>query len=37
VLGLFHDVEAGRAAAEGFPGAHVAKPVGPHAGEVLPT
>jgi 4-diphosphocytidyl-2-C-methyl-D-erythritol kinase len=35
VLGLFHDRERGRAAAERFPGATVAKPVGPHAGEVL--
>jgi len=35
VLGLFHDVDAGKAAAAGFPGAVVAKPVGPHAGEVL--
>jgi 4-diphosphocytidyl-2-C-methyl-D-erythritol kinase len=35
VLGLFHDVAAGKAAAEGFPGAKVARPVGPHAGEVL--
>jgi 4-diphosphocytidyl-2-C-methyl-D-erythritol kinase len=35
VLGLFRDVEAGAAAAGGFPGAVVARPVGPHAGEVL--
>jgi 4-diphosphocytidyl-2-C-methyl-D-erythritol kinase len=35
VLGLFHDVAAGRAAAERFPGARLARPVGPHAGEVL--
>jgi 4-diphosphocytidyl-2-C-methyl-D-erythritol kinase len=34
-LGLFHDVDAARAARDGFPGAHVARPVGPHAGEVL--
>jgi 4-diphosphocytidyl-2-C-methyl-D-erythritol kinase len=35
VLGLFHDVQACRDAAQRFPGAIVAKPVGPHAGEVL--
>jgi 4-diphosphocytidyl-2-C-methyl-D-erythritol kinase len=35
VLGLFRDVEAGKAAAERFPGARVARPVGPHEGEVL--
>lgn len=35
VLGLFRDADAGRAAAQRFPEAHVARPVGPHAGEVL--
>lgn len=35
VLGLFRDVDAGKAAAERFAGARVARPVGPHAGEVL--
>jgi len=35
VLGLFHDRDRGRAAARHFDGASVAKPVGPHAGEVL--
>jgi 4-diphosphocytidyl-2-C-methyl-D-erythritol kinase len=35
VLGLFRDTHAGRAAVARFPGASVAKPVGPHAGEVL--
>jgi 4-diphosphocytidyl-2-C-methyl-D-erythritol kinase len=35
VLGLFRDVEAGKAAKARFPGAMVAKPVGPHGGEVL--
>ena len=35
VLGLFHDVRAGKAAKALFPGAKVAKPVGPHGGEVL--
>jgi 4-diphosphocytidyl-2-C-methyl-D-erythritol kinase len=35
VLGLFHDVHAGKAAKAHFPGAKVAKPVGPHSGEVL--
>jgi 4-diphosphocytidyl-2-C-methyl-D-erythritol kinase len=35
VLGLFRHVEAGKAARAHFPGAHVAKPVGPHGGEVL--
>lgn len=35
LLGLFRDVEAARAAAERFTGSHVARPVGPHAGEVL--
>ena len=35
VLGLFRDRDAGRAAAERFDGASVAKPVGPHSGEVL--
>ncbi|HEU4975019.1 MAG TPA: hypothetical protein VFT50_07995 [Baekduia sp.] len=34
-LGLFRDVEAGRAAAGRFLGSRVARPVGPHAGEVL--
>jgi 4-diphosphocytidyl-2-C-methyl-D-erythritol kinase len=37
VLGLFRDVEAGKAARAHFPGAKVARPVGPHGGEVLPT
>lgn len=36
VLGLFRDRKAGKAARAAFPGAHVAKPVGPHGGEVLP-
>ncbi|MDX6700990.1 MAG: 4-diphosphocytidyl-2-C-methyl-D-erythritol kinase [Baekduia sp.] len=36
VLGLFHDKKAGKAARALFEGAHVAKPVGPHGGEVLP-
>jgi 4-diphosphocytidyl-2-C-methyl-D-erythritol kinase len=35
VLGLFRDVQAGKAAKAHFPGAKVAKPVGPHGGEVL--
>jgi 4-diphosphocytidyl-2-C-methyl-D-erythritol kinase len=35
VLGLFRDVPAGKAAKARFPGAKVAKPVGPHGGEVL--
>jgi 4-diphosphocytidyl-2-C-methyl-D-erythritol kinase len=35
VLGLFRDVRAGKAAKARFPGAKVAKPVGPHGGEVL--
>jgi 4-diphosphocytidyl-2-C-methyl-D-erythritol kinase len=35
VLGLFRDRAAATAAAERFPGARVARPVGPHAGEVL--
>jgi len=35
VLGLFHEVKAAKAAREQFPGAKVAKPVGPHGGEVL--
>jgi 4-diphosphocytidyl-2-C-methyl-D-erythritol kinase len=35
VLGLFRDVAAGKAAKAQFPGAKVAKPVGPHGGEVL--
>jgi 4-diphosphocytidyl-2-C-methyl-D-erythritol kinase len=35
VLGLFHDVKAAKAARERFPGAKVAKPIGPHGGEVL--
>jgi 4-diphosphocytidyl-2-C-methyl-D-erythritol kinase len=35
VLGLFRDTDAGKAAAKRFPGSHVARPVGPHAGEVL--
>jgi 4-diphosphocytidyl-2-C-methyl-D-erythritol kinase len=36
VLGLFRDRTRADEAAERFPGAHVARPVGPHAGEVLP-
>jgi 4-diphosphocytidyl-2-C-methyl-D-erythritol kinase len=36
VLGLFRDPAAAKDAQERFPGAHVARPVGPHAGEVLP-
>jgi 4-diphosphocytidyl-2-C-methyl-D-erythritol kinase len=35
VLGLFRDVHAGKAAKARFPGAKIAKPVGPHGGEVL--
>jgi 4-diphosphocytidyl-2-C-methyl-D-erythritol kinase len=35
VLGLYRDAHAARAAAKELPGARVAKPVGPHAGEVL--
>lgn len=35
VLGLFRDGDAARAAVEAFPGALLARPVGPHAGEVL--
>jgi 4-diphosphocytidyl-2-C-methyl-D-erythritol kinase len=35
VLGLFHDRDRGKAAVERFDGASIAKPVGPHAGEVL--
>jgi 4-diphosphocytidyl-2-C-methyl-D-erythritol kinase len=35
VLGLFRDRERGKAAVERFDGASVARPVGPHAGEVL--
>jgi 4-diphosphocytidyl-2-C-methyl-D-erythritol kinase len=36
VLGLFHDREAAKAARDAhFPGGKVAKPVGPHGGEVL--
>jgi 4-diphosphocytidyl-2-C-methyl-D-erythritol kinase len=35
VLGLFHSVQAAKAAREHFPGSKVAKPVGPHGGEVL--
>ena len=35
VLGLFHDVKAAKAAREHFPGSKVAKPIGPHGGEVL--
>lgn len=35
VLGLFHDRDRAKAAAKHFDGASVAKPVGPHAGEVL--
>jgi 4-diphosphocytidyl-2-C-methyl-D-erythritol kinase len=35
ILGLFHDVKAAKAARDRFPGAKVAKPVGPHGGEVL--
>lgn len=34
VLGLFRDLDAGRAAVDVFPGSVVARPVGPHAGEV---
>jgi 4-diphosphocytidyl-2-C-methyl-D-erythritol kinase len=36
VLGLFRDVDLARAVAERFAGARIARPVGPHAGEVLP-
>jgi 4-diphosphocytidyl-2-C-methyl-D-erythritol kinase len=35
VLGLFRERDRAKAAVERFPGASVAKPVGPHAGEVL--
>jgi 4-diphosphocytidyl-2-C-methyl-D-erythritol kinase len=35
VLGLFRDGDAARAAVERFPGGLLARPVGPHAGEVL--
>jgi 4-diphosphocytidyl-2-C-methyl-D-erythritol kinase len=36
VLGLFHDRRAAKAARDAhFPGCKVAKPVGPHGGEVL--
>jgi 4-diphosphocytidyl-2-C-methyl-D-erythritol kinase len=35
VLGLFRDVKAAKAAREHFPGSKVAKPIGPHGGEVL--
>lgn len=35
VLGLFHDVKTAKAARERFPGSKVAKPIGPHGGEVL--
>jgi 4-diphosphocytidyl-2-C-methyl-D-erythritol kinase len=36
VLGLFHDRDAAKAARDAhFPGCKVAKPVGPHGGEVL--
>jgi 4-diphosphocytidyl-2-C-methyl-D-erythritol kinase len=35
VLGLFRDVAAGKAARARFPGSKLAKPVGPHGGEVL--
>jgi 4-diphosphocytidyl-2-C-methyl-D-erythritol kinase len=35
VLGLFHNVKAAKAAREHFPGSKVAKPIGPHGGEVL--
>jgi 4-diphosphocytidyl-2-C-methyl-D-erythritol kinase len=35
VLGLFHDIHAAKAARAHFPGSKVAKPVGPHGGEVL--
>jgi 4-diphosphocytidyl-2-C-methyl-D-erythritol kinase len=35
VLGLFRDINAGKAARDQFPGAKLAKPVGPHGGEVL--
>jgi 4-diphosphocytidyl-2-C-methyl-D-erythritol kinase len=36
VLGLFHDRQAAKAARDAhFPGCKVAKPVGPHGGEVL--
>lgn len=37
VLGLFHNVNAAKAAREHFPGSKVAKPIGPHGGEVLPS
>jgi 4-diphosphocytidyl-2-C-methyl-D-erythritol kinase len=36
VLGLFRHPDAARDAAEQFPSAQIARPVGPHAGEVLP-
>jgi 4-diphosphocytidyl-2-C-methyl-D-erythritol kinase len=35
VLGLFRNVKAAKAAREHFPGSKVAKPIGPHGGEVL--
>jgi 4-diphosphocytidyl-2-C-methyl-D-erythritol kinase len=35
VLGLFRDGDAARSAADRFPSAAIARPVGPHAGEVL--
>ncbi len=35
VLGLFHNVKAAKVAREHFPGSKVAKPIGPHGGEVL--
>jgi 4-diphosphocytidyl-2-C-methyl-D-erythritol kinase len=35
VLGLFHNVKVAKAAREHFPGSKVAKPIGPHGGEVL--
>jgi 4-diphosphocytidyl-2-C-methyl-D-erythritol kinase len=36
VLGLFHDIRAAKDARDAhFPGCKVAKPVGPHGGEVL--
>jgi 4-diphosphocytidyl-2-C-methyl-D-erythritol kinase len=35
VLGLFHNVKAAKAAREHFPESKVAKPIGPHGGEVL--
>ena len=35
VLGFFHDVKVAKAAREHFLGSKVAKPIGPHSGEVL--